>query len=808
MNFKVALRSMARNKAFTVINIAGLAMGIAACMLIALYIRDELSYDSSYPDKGSIHRVVGQFDNGQKVMKSVALPAPMGNVLKTEFPEVVSAGRLMPTSLFWGAGNNYLRRADQVQNTYEQGFAYADQGLLDVLGMPMAYGDRAHALTEPRSMVISKRMADKYFPGQDPVGKVMYLNDAVDKAYHVGGVMDEPQSKSHLNYDFLLTLTGQEFWKGEQTDWGASNYIVYVKLRPGTDVKSFDARMSSTVVKKYVIPTMLANGEKDIDVVAKGATLYLQPVEDIHLRSAGIQDMSAHGDIRFVWLFSVVAFFILLIACINFINLSTAKSANRAREVGIRKVVGSARSTLVRQFLTESMVFSFFSVALGSLLAWTLLPYFNAVSAKDLSMPWRSVGFLSSVVGAALAIGLLAGMYPAFYLSSFRPIEVLKGKLSSGMRRSGLRNGLVVFQFTVSIILIIGTVVIFSQMRYILNKKLGFDKDQVVLIEGTDLLGDQVSSFRDELKKMSFVQEASISDYLPVAGMKRNGNEFWIEGRTKLDPGTGNSQLWQVDEGYIPTVGLHLKQGRNFSRDIASDSQAVIINEALARQLNLKDPIGKRITNGGDLFTVVGVVEDFHFESMRDRIIGLAMHYGRSASVVSVRVKSAEMAQVVPALADLWKKFAPAQPIRYAFMDQRFAAMYADVRRTGNLFTGFAVLAIFIACLGLFALSTYMAEQRRKEIGVRKVLGASTAGITAMLSRDFLRLVGISFVIASPIAWLAMNKWLQDFTYRISIGWWVFALAAILAAVIALLTVSMQAVKAARANPVKSLRSE
>lgn len=799
---------MARNKAFTVINITGLALGIAACLLISMYIRDELSYDKAYPDHESIYRVIGQFDNGEKVMKGVALPAPTGNVLKSEFPEVVAAGRLMPTSLFWGAGSNYLRRADQAQNTFEQGFAYADQELLDILGAQLTYGDRAHALSEPRSMVISKRMADKYFPGQDPVGKVMYLNDATDKAFHVGGVMAEPNGKSHLGYDFLLTLAGQEFWKGEQTDWGASNYIVYLKLRPGTDVASFNARMSTTVVRKYVLPFMVANGEKDPEAAAKGATLYLQPVEDIHLRSAGIMDMSTHGDIRFVWLFSIVAFFILLIACINFVNLSTAKSANRAREVGIRKVVGSARGSLIRQFLAESMVFSIFSIALGLFLAWALLPYFNSIAAKDLSIPWQAVWFLPVMLASALLIGLLAGMYPAFYLSAFRPIEVLKGKLSSGMRRSSLRNGLVVFQFTVSIILIVGTIVIYSQMRYILNKKLGFDKDQVVMVEGTDLLHDQVGTFKEELKKLSFVQQVSVSDYLPVAGTKRNGNEFWVEGRTKLDPGTGNSQLWQVDESYLATMGLKLKEGRNFSRELASDSEAVIINQALATQLHLKEPIGKRITNGGDLFTVVGVVEDFHFESMRENIRGLAMHFGQSASVVSMRVKSADMAQVIPALTEVWKKFAPAQPIRYAFLDQRFADMYADVSRTGKLFTGFAVLAIFIACLGLFALSTYMAEQRRKEIGVRKVLGASSAGITAMLSKDFIRLVGISFVIASPIAWWAMNKWLQDFTYRISIGWWVFALAAILAAVIALLTVSMQAVKAARANPVKSLRSE
>lgn len=808
MNLKIALRSIARNKAFSVINIAGLALGIAACLLIALYIADELSYDKSYPDEGSIYRLIGKFDNGEQVMHSVAVPAPTAGVLKAEFPEVVNAGRLMPTSLFKGAGSNYLRRADQQQNTYEQGFAYADQGLLDILKLPMAYGDPGHALSDPLTMVISKRVADKYYPGMDPVGQVMYLNDDRDKGYRVGGVFAEPRGKSHLNYDFLLTLTGVEFWKGEQTDWDGSNYTVYLSLRPGTDVKALEKKMTNTVIRKYLLPKMIAQGDKNADKVINGASLYLQPIGDVHLRSTGIQDNMTHGDIRFVWLFSLVAVFILMIACINFVNLSTAKSANRAREVGIRKVVGSARGSLIGQFLAESMMFSVVSMALGLLFASVLLPYFNSISAKDLAIPWRAAWFLPGLGASALLIGLIAGIYPAFYLSAFKPIEVLKGKLSTGMRRSSLRNGLVVFQFTVSIILIIGTVVVFSQMRYILNKKLGFDKDQVVIIEGSELLNDQVPAFRDELKKLSFVKDVSISGYLPVSGMKRNGNEFWREGRTKLDPGTSNSQLWQVDEGYLSTMGIKLREGRNFSTGMASDSQAVIINAKLARQLNMSNPLGQRITNGGDLFTVIGVVEDFHFESMREDISGLVMHFGKSNSVTSVRVDTKEMAQVIPALTGVWRKFAPAQPLRYGFLDQRFTEMYADVSRTGRIFTGFAVLAIFIACLGLFALSTYMAEQRRKEIGVRKVLGATTAGITTMLSRDFMRLVGISFLIASPVAWWAMNKWLQDFTYRITIGWWVFALAAVLAMLIALLTVSMQAVKAARANPVKSLRSE
>jgi len=566
--------------------------------------------------------------------------------------------------------------------------------------------------------------------------------------------------------------------------------------------------MTSTIIKKYLLPKMIAQGDKNAEKVISGASLYLQPITDVHLRSAGIMDNMTHGDIRFVWLFSIVAIFILLIACINFINLSTARSANRAREVGIRKVIGSERGSLIRQFLTESMVFSFFSFVIGVLLASVLLPYFNTVSSKSLSLPWNSLWLVPTLLASAVVTGLLAGIYPAFYLSSFNPIEVLKGRVSRGAGRAWLRNGLVVFQFTVSIILIIGTMVIYNQMRYILNKKLGFDKDQVVMIQGADLLNGQLDAFKDDLRKQSFVKHVSVSDFLPISDGKRNGNEFWNEGKTREEAGTSNTQLWQVDDAYLQTMGIHLIDGRNFSRDIASDSQAVVINRSLATMLHLNEPIGKRITNGGDIFTIIGVVEDFHYESLRENIGGLAMMLGNSPSVVSVKVKAGQMSNVVPALTAIWKKYAPAQPIRYAFLDQRFADMYADVRRTGQIFTGFAILAIIIACLGLFALSSFMAEQRRKEIGVRKVLGASSTSITTLLSKDFIKLVGLSFLIASPIAWWAMTKWLQDFTYRISIGWWVFALAALVTLVIALLTVSSQAIKAAWTNPVKSLRSE
>ncbi len=795
---------------YSAIKIGGFAMGIAACLLIGLYIKDELSFDRSYPDADHIYRVVGYYNTDGKTEKGTSWPAPMGKTLKADFPEVEISGRLMPNSLFDKAGSNEVRRADQVQNTYEQGFTYADQEMLDILQLPMVYGKRELALKEPLTMVISKRKADKYFPGKNPVGQVMYLNNDKTKPYTIGGVMQNIPSNSHLNkFDFFLTLKGVEFYNGEQNNWNASNYPDYIKLRPGTNIAAFEKRMTHNIVFNYYLPVMKQGGMKDAEKEAAKFSLRLQNVRDINLYSYDIYDDTPHGDVRFIWLFGAVAGFILIIACINFVNLSTAKSANRAKEVGLRKAVGSYRSSLINQFLAESIVYSVLSFVIGIILAWALLPYFNILASKSLSMPWQEWWLMPSLIAAAFAVGVVAGLYPAFYLSGFNPVQVLKGSISTGSKNSILRNSLVVFQFSASIILIISTVVIYNQMKFILNRKVGFDKDQVVVIQGTNTLGDNnVKSFKNELLKLSSVKNASISDYLPVTGTKRNGNTFYMEGRTKLDPGV-SGQFWQIDDTYLKTMGMKLVEGRNFSYKMAADTQgSVIINQTLAKKLNLKNPIGAHITNGYNKMTVIGVVEDFNFESMRGHIDPIILNFGLSPSIVSVKVSGTDMKNTLANITALWTKYSPDQPIRYTFLDEQFANMYADVQRTGSIFTSFAVLAIIIACLGLFALSAFMAEQRSKEIGIRKVLGATVTNITGLLSIDFVKLVLIAIVIASPIAWWAMSKWLQDFAYRAPISWWIFVLSGVMAIVIALFTVSFQSIKAALMNPVKSLKSE
>jgi putative ABC transport system permease protein len=464
---------------------------------------------------------------------------------------------------------------------------------------------------------------------------------------------------------------------------------------------------------------------------------------------------------------------------------------------------------LIRQFLTESLLYSSLSFVIGLLLAWLLLPWFNTLSAKSLTMPWGQWWLFPVILASAFVIGIIAGLYPAFYLSSFKPVQVLKGTLSTGSKGSVLRNSLVVFQFTASIILIIGTMVIYNQMHYILNQKIGFDKDQVVILQGTNALGDKnVKIFKNELSKLASVKSVSISDYLPVAGTNRNGNPFFIDGRTKLDAEV-DGQLWQIDDTYLKTLGMKLVEGRNFSYDRSDDTagKTIIINQTLAKKLNLKNPIGARITNGST-FTVIGVVEDFNFNSMHEQIAPLAFQFRLSPSMVTVKVQGADMKSTMQAITATWKQFAPNQPIRYTFLDESYANMYADVQRMGHIFTTFAILAIIIACLGLFALSAFMAEQRSKEIGIRKVLGASVSGITTLLSFDFVKLVALAILIASPIAWWGMNKWLQGFVYHVPVQWWIFASAGLAAILIALITVSFQSIKAALMNPVKSLKAE
>lgn len=802
--FKVAWRNIQRQKMYSAIKVGGFALGIAACLLIALYIRHELSFDKHYPRGERIYRVVEIFDNQGTLEKGVHLPAPWGPTIKNDFPEIEEYARINPVELF-GAGDNDVRRDGQVENTHEEGFVWADPSFLQMLDIPFIYGDPATALSAPNTMVITKSRADKYFPDQDPVGKQMIVANDAANPFTIGGVIADLRETSHLNYHFFMTLAGKEFGEGEQTRWLQSNYPTYLLLKPGADPVQLEKKLLA-VGEKYYLPKLLEIQWPNAKDAVKKLAYHLQPISDIYLNEVGVHDGLNHGDIRFIWLSGAIAVFILLIACVNFVNLSTAKSANRAREVGLRKVVGSFRSNLVSQFLSESMLFSFFSFVAGVLLAQALLPLFSVLTGTHVAIPFGEWWFMPLMLAGVMIVGIVAGLYPSFYLSSFRPIDVLKGSVAQGSRNSGMRSLLVVFQFTTSIILIIGTVVIYRQMQHILTSKVGFDKEQVLLIQGADLLAGQVGTFRDELVSRPGVVNASVSDYLPVRGTKRNGNSFSYEGKSQNDPEIP-SQFWLVDHHYIPTLGMKILEGRNFSKDMPTDADAAIINQAMARATGLKDIVGKKVRNYKE-WTVIGVVEDFHFENLKEKVRPLCLVLGNSPSIVSVKVEGANVSEVLESVAATWKKFAPQQPLRYTFLNETFARMYEDVERMGAIFTSFSVFAIIVACLGLFGLSAFMVEQRSREVSIRMVLGASPNQVFTLLTSNFIRLVAISFIIASPIAWYLMGLWLEDYVSRITIGWDIFALAGALAFIVALLTVSYQSLAATRINPATSLRSQ
>jgi len=599
--------------------------------------------------------------------------------------------------------------------------------------------------------------------------------------------------------------------------WISNNYYVYVSLTPGTDPKQLKEKLHDFVLKNFS-PEYKSIANVDLKKLAdqgKGIELFLQPVTDIHLYSTDFsQPYEPQGDIAQVRMFSIIALFILLIALVNFINLSTARSANRAKEVGLRKVLGSYQQQLVRQFLTESVLMSVLAFVLGTALAIFLIPMFNDLSGKNLSIPFSEISFFPLLIGAAISTGILAGLYPSFYLSAFQPVKVLKGKLSLGSKSGKLRSGLVIFQFAISIGLIIGTVVVYQQMSFIQNKNLGFNKDQVLLIEDTYTIFDQISEFKDAIKKLPEAKNATLSSFLPLDGGRRNSIGFFPKGNGGAKD-LVVMQCWNIDEDYFNTLSMNLVAGRNFNEEMPTDTNSVILNETAVRTYGFtENPIGKIISmpfnNGNNerQFTVIGVVEDFNFESLKGKIEGLGFFMGMSSSVVSVKTTAAEMDKLIAKSEAVWKSFAPTQPFRYDFLDQRFSKMYKGESRVSTLFGIFSILAILIACLGLLALATFMTEQRMKEIGIRKVLGASVPNIVFQLSKQFLLYVVIGLLIAAPIAWMQMNQWLNNFEYRIEMQWWMIALAGVLAIGIAFLTVGSKTMIAALTNPMESLRNE
>ncbi|MBC3788580.1 ABC transporter permease [Spirosoma utsteinense] len=806
---KIAWRNLTRNKAFSAINIIGLAIGLATCLLISLFVLDELSYDRFNAKADQIVRVVFKGTSAGGKMNEAHVMPPTAQTLKADYPEVLDATRIrLGGSPVITIDNKTFRDAT---------VAFTDANFFQVFTLPLLTGRDAGpnaktVLTRPNTAVITKAMASKYFGDQDPIGKIITMK-SWQSTYQVTGVIDNVPTNSHFHFDLFLSMSSLP--EAKSTSWLTSEFFTYLVLPEGYDYKRLEAKLPQ-VVEKYMGPQLQQSmGMTLAQFRQKGNDigLFLQPLTAIHLHSDFGFDLSPAGNSQYVYLFGSIALFMLLIACINFMNLSTAGASKRAKEVGIRKVLGSMRQSLTGQFLVESLVLTAVALILAIGLVYATLPAFNRLADKTLTLnfltnPWLLPGLLLF----GLAVGVLAGSYPAFFLSSFKPILVLKGAKFTGNSNSiSLRSGLVIIQFFISITLMIGTTVVYRQLDYIQNKKLGYDKEQVLVLPETWLLGKNEEAFRNQLMQDSRVVNVSTSGYLP-AGPSNNNNFF-------VYPESNATQIiktlrYDVDYAYIPTLGMKLAAGRNFSKTYGTDSSGIILNETAAKTLGwTKNALGKtlsRANNEGNVTTyrVIGVVKDFHFKSLHEPISPLVMLLGNSSGTVIAKVKTKDLAGLLASLKKQWNQFTTDAPFTYAFLDERFNATYQTEQKTGLILGIFAGLTIFVACLGLFGLATFMAEQRTKEIGVRKVLGASVASIVGLLSKDFLKLVAIALVIAVPVAWYGMNQWLQDFAYRIDIAWWVFLLAGMLAIGIALLTVSFQSIKAALMNPVNSLKTE
>ncbi|MBC9909039.1 ABC transporter permease [Chitinophaga varians] len=802
--FSVAIRNLWKNKAFSAINVLGLAIGLATSLLIILYVLDELSYDRFHAAADRTYEVDADIKFGGSRYDVATAPAPLGPALKADLPEIEEAVRFRKYE-------GWLVRKGS-QNIKENKVIFADSTLFRVFSLPLLAGDPATALKEPRTVVITEKTAVKYFNTADAVGRDLVIDDSVP--YKVTGVLKPFPGQTLLDFDFFVSLADAPESRNDK--WLANNFNTFLVLRKGADPKKLEAKLGPATAK-YIAPQLVSMMNTSQEELARNGDYIrysLMPLTDIHLYSSKSYELSPTSSIQYVYIFSAIALFILLIACVNFMNLSTARSANRAREVGIRKVMGSQRSQLVAQFLTESLLVSAVAMLLALGIAWLLLPLFNQVAAKQITLSLFSRPWLGWILLAlVLTVGLLAGSYPAFFLSAFRPVLVLKGTIASGFRNSMLRNGLVVFQFSISIFLMVGTLVIYNQLRFIRNKQLGFDRDQVLVLQNTNVLGSQARAFRQEIMGLNGIKAGTMTSFLPTSASRNDGPMFL---HPVPDPKNAvTMQMWSVDDQYIPALGMQMKTGRNFSAAFATDSQAVVINEAAARLIGLKDPLNQKIyewrdmdSKNGNGYTIIGVVKDFNFNSLREQVTPLALFLHEDKGSMAFRIRSNDMPALMAQVEQQWRAMVPNQPFSYSFMDDDFNNLYRSESRMGKISLSFAVLAIFIASLGLFGLAAYAAEQRTREIGIRKVLGATMTNIVHLLSKDFLKLVMIAIVFAFPLGWWAMHRWLQDFAYRIGIGWEVFAMAGFMAVGIALLTISFQAIRAALANPVNSLRAQ
>ena len=788
--FKIAFRNLWRHRAFSFINIMGLTVGLTAFFLIFLYVKFELSYDAFNTKADRIYRVVAELKTPSDLLHTNGPGWAVGPNIKEEFAEVDQFARVTDDNVLVRKGNIKFQ---------EENAVWADSALFKIFDFKMLKGNANTALKEPFSIVFTESAAKKYFGKEDPMGQTLLVTgDGL--ACKVTGLLKDIPENSQVKADMFLSMSTitTKFNKSLDSQWANYGNRTFVMLKPNTNPTALTAKFPAFLEKR--------NGT-EMKRLQMFPTLLLEPLRKVYLYST--RDGSKTGNSNNVYIFSIIAVFILVIACINFVNLTTARSAERAKEVGIRKVVGAAKTQLASQFIGESIIICIISFVLAIAAAALLLPLFNQLSGKVVSSGIFHEPFnILLLFLIAIGIGALAGLYPALVLSSFQPVKVLKGRFATGTKGILLRKGLVIAQFTISIALIIGTIVVYSQMKFMRSQDLGFNKDQKLII---DAHGDKSkNALRQAIAGIPGVTATSLTGSVPGGG--NPGAYSQIE-NNKGDMQIANLDLYFTDFDFIPQYQIKIVAGRAFSKEMATDTtQAMLVNETAVKLFGYSSPkaiIGKKFDQWGRKGVIIGVMEDFHFRSLQEQIKPLSMRIEpEGCNLISATISSTNTAATITAIENKWKTFMPTRPFSYFFLDDFFDRQYRSEVRFGKLFLNFALLAIFISCLGLLGLASYSTMQRTKEIGIRKVMGASTTGIVNLLSKDFLVLVLISFLIAAPMAWYGMHSWLKDFAYKVGIQWWVFALAALLAAAIALGTISFQAIRAAMANPVKSLRTE
>ena len=813
--FIIAWRSLKKNRLVSFINVLGLALGVATCVVISLYVTEEFSYDRFFTNSDRIYRVTLDAKIGEQTLSEASVMAPVAETFKEEIPDVEISTRVLNIH-----SNTKVRIGEKVIR--KGNTAFVDPNFFEVFDLPFISGDPATALSKPNTVVLTQEQATAVFGNENPINQAInlegigyYTSKYIDFSgdYTITGVIENIPENSHFDFAMLASMLGNPDAKNQS--WLSGNYITYLLLNDGSTADQVEAKFPA-ITRKYMEDQMKQGMGMDFnEFFEKGNHVFLklQSLTDIHLNNqfAGKGDFKAGGDIQTVLIYCAIAVFMLLIACINFMNLSTAGASQRAKEIGVRKVMGSGRQDLVFQFLSESLIAVCIAMVLGILMAKLALPFFNNFADKSLSLVYLiQPVVLISLLALVVLVTLMAGGYPAFFLSAFRPIESLKKKISRS-NRSGFRSSLVVFQFAVSVVLIIGTIVVSQQMNYIQNKDLGYDKEQLIVLRDAGLLGEHLDVFRDKLKADRRIKNVTKSAYIPSGPTDTNSQNLVMD-----ESSSGSLRMIQfgIDEEYIPTMGMDLIAGRNFSLDLGSEESNIIINQTAAKALGIEDdPIGQvfeKMTDnqgGREDVKVVGVVKDFVARSLREPIKPLMMVYNPYYSLIL----KAEKSELDPLLADMessWNSFNTGEAFHYAFLDELYNETYIQEAKMGSFLTVLSLMTIFVACLGLFGLVTFTAEQRIKEIGIRKVLGSSVNQIMGMLAKDFIKLVSISLIIAFPAGYFFMDMWLENFAYHIDIAWWIYALAAGMTLVIAFGTICLRSVKAALMNPVDSLKSE